>query len=224
VSAGASAAVLLWLAFAVLVAAALWIVLAACGLAWPGGRPMLVFCPVDVAAREVDPELIAEAERGRALQHRVRELEIALLARPYCTAQEPGPRPPSIEDVIREADVETLEGCWEQASDLTLEVRETGELISVGNWEVCFSSDGQGRQSMEFTSGVQCHGRVVAGFPDDATLQIDDTDHMQCDNGSYNVASTTVCELAGDGTAQCVRRDQDNAENASPVTLRRTGR
>jgi hypothetical protein len=240
--AGRPVAVVLWIAFAVLVAAVLWVVLAACGLAWPGGRPMLVFCPLGVAARPVDPALGAEQERQRALQRRVRDLEIALLERPYCAPPEepqaqaqlepepvpapppePEPEPPSIEDTIRQGDVEALEGCWEQASDLTLQVMRTGELISVRIWEVCFADDGQGRQSMEFTSGVRCHGGVNAGFPDDGTLQIDDTDHMRCDNGSYNVASTTMCTLAGE-TAQCVRRDQDNPENASSVTLRRTGR
>jgi hypothetical protein len=234
-AAGRPVSVLLWIAFAVLVAAVLWMVLAACGLAWPDGRPALVFCPVDVAARQLDPALTAEQERQRALQGRVRDLEIALLERPYCPPPEeperqaqaelePEPQPPSIEDTIRQGDVETLEGCWEQASDLTLQVRETGELINVRNWEVCFANDGQDRQTMVFTNGVQCDGRVIAGFPDDGTLQIDDTDHMRCDNGSHNVASTTTCKLAGDGSAQCVRSDQDNPQNASPVTMRRTGR
>ena len=229
-SAGQSVALLLWIGFAVLIAAVLWIVLAACGLAWPAGRPMLVFCPADVAARQADPALAAEKERQRALEGSVRDLEIALLERPYCApsaqaqAEPPQMEPPSIEDTIREGDVEALEGCWQQASDLTLQIRETGELISVRSWEVCFGGDGQGRQTMVLTSGAQCQGRVVAGFPDDGTLQIDDTDDMRCDNGSYNVASTTTCKLAGDGTAQCVRSDQDNPQNASTVTMRRTGR
>jgi hypothetical protein len=71
---------------------------------------------------------------------------------------------------------------------------------------------------------VQCEGRVVAAFSDDDTLRIDDTDHMRCDNGSRNIASTTTCQLAGDGTAECVRSDQDNPQNASRVTMRRAGR
>jgi hypothetical protein len=225
-SAGQSVALLLWIGFAVLIAAVLWFVLAACGLAWPAGRPMLVLCPVDVAARQADPALAAEKERQLALEGLVRDLEIALLERPYCapSAQAQAEEPPSIEDTIRQGDVEALEGCWQQASDLTLQIRETGELISVRSWEVCFADDGQGRQTMVLTSGAQCHGRVVAGFPDDGTLQIDDTDDMRCDNGSYNVASTTTCKLAGDGTAQCVRSDQDNPQHASTVTMRRTGR
>jgi len=234
-NAGRPVAVLLWIGFAALVAAVLWLVLAACGVAWPAGRPMLAFCPADGAAREADPALAAEQERQRALQRSVRDLEIALLGRPYCAPStqaqaEPQPEPerqaqsPSIEDTIREGDVEALEGCWEQASDLTLQVRETGELIRVRSWEVCFADDGRGRQTMVLTSGAQCHGDVIAGFPDDGTLQIDDTDHMPCDNGSHNVASTTTCRLAGDGTAQCVRSDQDNPQNASTVTMRRAGR
>jgi hypothetical protein len=83
-------AVLLWVAFAVLIVAVLWILLGACGLAWFGGRPMLVFCPVDVAAREVDPALAAEQDRQRALQSSIHDLEIALLERPYCP---PAPAP-----------------------------------------------------------------------------------------------------------------------------------
>ena len=235
---GARAAfAVLWLAFAVLIAAVLWAVLAACGLAWLGGRPMLVFCPIPVAARSVDPALAAEQDRQRTLQSSIRDLEIALLDRPYCppapgpqaqTEPEPIPAPvpeqPTIEDAIREGDVEALEGCWEQASDLTLQVQATGELIHVKSWEVCFSSDGHGSQTMEFTSGVQCQGGVIAAFSDDATLRIDDTGHMPCDDGNRNIASTTTCQLAGDGTAECVRSDQDNPQNASRVTMRRTGR
>jgi hypothetical protein len=82
-------AALLWIAFTILVAAVLWTVLAACGLAWPGGRPMLVFCPVDVAARQVDPALAAEQDRQEALERSIRDLEIALLERPYCAPPQP---------------------------------------------------------------------------------------------------------------------------------------
>ena len=89
-------AVLLWIAFAVLIAAVLWILLAACGLAWPGGRPMLVFCPLDLA-RPVDPALGAEQERQRALQRSIRELEIALLERPYCPPPEESEPPAQLQ-------------------------------------------------------------------------------------------------------------------------------
>jgi hypothetical protein len=92
-------AALLWITFAALVAAVLWILLAACGLAWPGGRAMLVFCPSDVAARQPDPRLAAEQDRQEALERSIRDLEIALLERPYCdaTRQE---SPPSVEPPI----------------------------------------------------------------------------------------------------------------------------
>jgi hypothetical protein len=94
--AGRSLAVLLWAGFAILVAVVLWILLAACGLAWLGGRPMLLFCPVDLAARQVDPALAAEQERQLALQGSIRDLELALLERPYCpipVPPEPDPQP-----------------------------------------------------------------------------------------------------------------------------------
>ncbi|MGH6918076.1 MAG: hypothetical protein ACREJ0_10270 [Geminicoccaceae bacterium] len=223
-NAGRSVAVLLWIAFAVLVAAVLWIVLAACGLAWPGGRPMLVFCPVDAAAREVDPTIAAEQERQRALQGRVRDLEIALLARPYCAAQEPGPEPepPSLEDAIRQGDEQALAGCWELASDYMMEEVSTGEPMPVQDWEICFADDGRGSQTMVFTSGLRCHGRANADFPDDSTLQIDDAGNMTCPGWGELLARTTTCKLGGDGTAQCVSRDLARPdEGVATVTIRR---
>jgi hypothetical protein len=223
-SAGGSLALLLWIALAALVAAVLWALLAACGLAWPGGRSMLVLCPVDVAAREVDPALAAGQERQRALQRRVRDLEIALLARPYCAPPEPVSEPerPSIEDAIREGDEQALTGCWELVSDYTMEEVSTGEPMPVQDWEICFADDGAASQTMVFASGLQCHGRATADFPDDDTLQIDDAGNMTCPGWGQLLARATTCTLGGDGTAQCVSRDVARPDHGvATVTIRR---
>lgn len=237
-SAGLPVTVLLWIAFAILVTAALWILLAACGLAWPGGRPMLVFCPVDVAARPVDPLLLAEQERERVLQGSIRDLEIALLERPYCApppqpqAQlqpepepepeaEPEPELPSIEDAIREGDEHALAGCWVLTSDFTMENFNTHEPMPVQDWEICFTNDGHGSQAMSFASGIQCRGRASAAFPDDRTLQIDDAG-MTCPGFGRTIASTTICRLDSDGSARCLTKDAGSSdEGASTVTIRR---
>ena len=223
-SAAGSLAVVLWLVFAMLVATVLWMVLAACGVAWPGGRPMLVACPIGAATEQVDPALAAEQERQRALQRTVRDLEIALLERPYCAAPtEAQAESASIEDAIRQGDVEALEGCWELDSDLTLEVIETGEPVAVHDWEVCFSDDGSGNQRLLHTEGSRCEGRVDASFPDQATFIMRDVADLRCHGGrfGFSVAATTTCRLAADGTAQCVRSDQDAPERSSTVTMRR---
>ena len=217
-------AALLWLALAVLVAAVLWIVLAACGLAWPDGRPMLAFCPADVAAREVDPALAAEQERQRALQGSVRDLEIALLARPYCAAQEPQPQPPSIEDAIRKGDEQALAGCWVLTSDYTLYDVRTGEPRGVQHWEVCFAEDGGGRQALALVDGTQCDGRVTADFPNATTLTIRDAHDMQCRGGDWGYirARAITCELGSDGTSRCLSRDVAVPDGGvSSVTMRR---
>jgi hypothetical protein len=203
---------------------------------------MLLFCPV--AARQVDPALIAEQERQRALQGRVRDLEIALLERPYCApppqpqAQlepepepepepeaepepEPEPEPPSIEDAIREGDEQALAGCWVLTSDFTMENRTTGAPMPVQDWEICFSDDGRGSQTMSFTSGIRCHGHANAAFPDNRTLQIDDGG-MTCPGFGNTMASTTTCRLDSDGSAQCLTKDAGSSdEGASTVTIRR---
>lgn len=208
-----------------LVAAVLWTVLAACGLAWPDGRPMLLFCPV--AALQVDPALIAEQERQRALQGRVRDLEIALLERPYCAPPQPGPEqepePPSIEDAIRRGDVQALEGCWELDSDYQLEDEQTGEVFGARAWEVCFSDDGSGDQTLSVTEGSLCQSRVNASFPDLSTVTFRDATDLRCRGGRWGFvyARSTTCQLGDDGKAQCITNDIRNPEFVQPVTLRR---
>lgn len=120
-------AALLWAGFALLAVAVLWTLLAACGLAWPGGRPMLVFCPGDLAARQADPRLGIEQDRQAALERSIRDLEIALLERPYCApppseprlepipgpapADDTQPQPPAADEEPDRADVPPPEPC-----------------------------------------------------------------------------------------------------------------
>jgi hypothetical protein len=222
-----TASVVLWIAFAVLVAAVLWSVLAACGLAWPGGRPMLVFCSLAVGARQVDPALGAEQDRQLALQSAIRDLEIALLDRPYCAvAPQPGlePGPPSIEDAIREGEQRALAGCWELSSDYTLYDLRTGEPRRVQDWELCFAEDGSGSQTLSVTGGNQCAGRVDATFPDQTRLMIRDAGDMRCHGGDWGFvrARAITCELGAGGTAQCLSRDVVAPDaGVASVTIRR---
>jgi hypothetical protein len=137
--------------------------------------------------------------------------------------REPEPEPRSIEDAIRQGDEQALAGCWALTSDFTMESKTTGEPMPVLDWEICFAEDGRGSQMMSFTNGMQCQGRANAGFPDDSTLQIDDAG-MTCPGFGNTIASTTICRLDGDGSAQCLTKDAGSSDaDASTVTIRRKG-
>jgi hypothetical protein len=76
----------LWLIFGALVAVTLWVVLGACALGWPAGERWLGGCPVPGVEAVADPALARERERTDALNRAIRDLELAVLDRPYCPA------------------------------------------------------------------------------------------------------------------------------------------
>src|SRR5690349_21117603 len=68
-------------------------------------------------------------------------------------APTPAVAPPEPErgpqDIPRQAwdnrDVGFLEGCWDLQSDYRVQERQTGRVISVRSWTMCFDHDGNGR-------------------------------------------------------------------------------
>jgi hypothetical protein len=134
---------------------------------------------------------------------------------------EPEPDPtPSIEKAIREGDRQVLAGCWTLASDLTLHNLETDEPMPVQDWEICFSDNGKGRQTMVFTGRIRCHGRVTATFPGDSTLLID-SPGMTCPGWGRVVPSTTTCRLDDNQTAECKNKDKRAGSQGTQVMIRR---
>jgi len=79
-------AAILWLTFVGLVAGTLWTVLAACAIGWPDGGRWLGECPTREIRYVADPALARERERTDALNRAIRDLELAVLDRPYCPA------------------------------------------------------------------------------------------------------------------------------------------
>ncbi len=83
---------ILWLTFVGLVAATLWTVLAACAVGWPDGERWLGGCPTREIRHVADAPLELERARTTDLQRAIRDLELAVLERPYCPAPTPTPR------------------------------------------------------------------------------------------------------------------------------------
>ena len=80
-----------WLGLSALLTVLGALALGACGIAWPGGRPILTFCPDPAAAQPVDDLLLVERERQSDLLARLNEVRLALINTPDC------PTPPPIE-------------------------------------------------------------------------------------------------------------------------------
>ena len=220
---------ILWPAFAVLAGFGAWAVLEACGLAWPGGRPILHFCPRPAEAAVDDRQWLLEAEQARQaiLQERLDRLRIAAAAVPPCPdaaptdiavpgtrspaqiAETPAPSPP-VPDIPEEAweeqETDFLEGCWTLISDYATQDINTGEVFSVESWQMCFDADGNGQQTLTYENGVTCESDVEAEFTEDGRLQVPDLDDVQCDNNSRILQRMMVCDRRPDGTAYCVTR------------------
>jgi hypothetical protein len=90
---GRQAAWWLMLVLGLLLAVFFWQVLGACGLALPGGRPILLFCPIATTAAARPDPLAAERARQGVIEDEIRRLELALLQRPVCAPGGAGGRP-----------------------------------------------------------------------------------------------------------------------------------
>ena len=83
---------LLWLLFALLALTIAWLLLAACGLGWPGGLggAWLARCPLPVALAG-DAGLVRELERQRQLEQEIAQLQRQLARESAQCAAEPPP-------------------------------------------------------------------------------------------------------------------------------------
>jgi hypothetical protein len=352
---------LVWGGLAVLLAVAGWLLLGACGLRWPGGGPILLFCPDEAAAVAENDMLVRERARERALEERLERLRLALLEAPACRPEDvvrlppeeprreppdqvaelptdridpaepvvpvdevptpavpdeivpdgivpdeiapdevlpeepvpeealipepeeppagedavpedavvpepevplpeerlpeeeaPPPEPPMAEavpdpdevapdapDVPRpedrpedrpeepipeeqwdDRDLSLLEGCWTLTSDYSVTRRDTLETIRVADWEMCFSANGVGRQTLVFEDGTRCESGIGADFEGEV-LRVIDAGHVRCSDGSAITQRVMRCERQPDGSADCVTRHVRPPESPVAVRFRR---
>lgn len=94
----------LWVGLGLVLAAAFWLALGACGLGGPGGRPWLAFCPDPAVEADRRAALNAAQMRERLLEAHLDRLRLALAAAPPCPgiadqqppAREAGPSRPVV--------------------------------------------------------------------------------------------------------------------------------
>lgn len=84
----------LWGGLSLSLTAAGWLVLGACGIAGPDGRPLLAFCSNADALPDRRSELATVLAQERVLEDRLDQLRLALAAAPHCPVAEARPSPP----------------------------------------------------------------------------------------------------------------------------------
>ena len=191
---------LLWLAFALLVAATMVILLRACGLLMPalGWN----FCPA------APPTLSAETERGEELSKLARQLELELAQKNLECASIPPPPPPPLElptepgpirpqqtaelkpppeppkpppplpaDRWNKKDLSLLKGCWQLGHETRTNMAKAGgiELCTVQAGTICFGENGRGERVQnsrcQSTGAYSCKAPVTATFGDGGMLR-----------------------------------------------------
>lgn len=217
------AAVGLWAAFALLVAAIMFVLLRACGLVLPGYGSWhglgFAFCSARAAPAPVDDG------RSRELTDLVQTLELKVLQqRAACLAEAPpgrgagpgpgpgpkpgpaapgpSPAPPPPEPELKLPPKPTgefafLKGCWQTDPYKHQPTDQTG--IST----YCFEENGAGQ--LEYTRvdepGHSCRARVTATF-EGQVLRIRDSD-TKCSDGSDWYADVLDCQRGANDVAEC---------------------
>ncbi|MGA8171006.1 MAG: hypothetical protein WB816_09285, partial [Methylocystis sp.] len=139
----------LWTLFGVLLFIGGFVLLSACDLAI---RPLfgLSYC----AASKTNPALVAERERARDLQERVRQAELTIAKTPVCpptrNTETTPPRDdaarPKIEETLKVPEkVSQLKGCWESVTGDQPIVTDDEQQRVVGHVRICYCFDARGR-------------------------------------------------------------------------------
>lgn len=217
-------------------------ILPACAV---GVWPWASACPPAADAGAPDRQAALAARRA-ALEAEIAAAQRRIAALPACpqpvAAVEPEPEPEPIpaieptprperrsapaagidEDRWRDRDVGLLEGCWNLDSDYTMVDGRTGQPRGVRRWRMCFDAQGRGQETQVFTDGATCRGPIRARFASGGALQIDEDDDVPCSDNSNILRRRTVCEIAGNGRAQCQNFHPSLPDSRRvPIILRR---
>jgi hypothetical protein len=108
-----------------------------------------------------------------------------------------------------EGNIEVLDGCWALDWEYKMRRVNTGEVVGVNKWSVCFDKDSEtGQQTLIFDDGTECNNQPIeAKFDvttDQTILLLDDKADVACSNGSSIYRRQLRCELAQDSShAMC---------------------
>lgn len=218
---------LVWLSIAlvIVVSFVFRLALQACDIAPSALRFVAGACPTELIEDRGNDVSLALAERD-ALEAHINYLQRRLALRD-CPIVSPPPlgQVEASKAIDTEAwenrDVSLLDGCWELDSDLSFLNRVTGEIRAAQTWKMCFDGAGNGTQNLSLDGGGVCASdQVSAAFDAAGNLVVQDNSDIQCSDSTYIYERIITCQLADDGTADCVSRQPETGSRSS-LSLRR---
>jgi hypothetical protein len=128
-------------------------------------------------------------------------------------------KPPKIDSSLwQQGNLEVLNGCWTLDWDYKMQKENTGEIVGVSLWDVCFSASSEiGLQTLLLEDGTKCVDRPIKGefknVDGISRLFLDDTKDIKCSSNAIVYQRRIECELRQNGDyAMC-----------SSYTLKRDG-
>lgn len=216
--------VLLWAgaaALALLVTLSAALILPACGLVLPFGLGTWAACPPVIVQSTEDATRDGLQAEIAGLERQIAALQCLPEPEPELRAETPPlPEPELGEDMLERADVGDLEGCWELDSPYAAQNRATGEVIEFSEWNVCFSADGTGRETMKGSDGSTCEGPVTGNFIPGQALIIEEPADLPCSNNLAILRRTVTCRLDLEQRAVCNSYQAEGGGNAEVIMRR----
>lgn len=154
------------------------------------------------------PEELATVERlatsgayNEELHRRIFQLERELAAL-QCVKAPPDATGPLNDEGWDNADLAMLYGCW--ALDTTYRTRDvdTGDIRTYRDWQMCFDTEGNGKQIMRSDDGITCEGPVQAQFSE-GRLDLLEAGNLPCQDNGYIHQRKISCVPAPGGKATC---------------------
>ena len=122
------------------------------------------------------------------------------------------------EALWNEGKVEVLDGCWSLDWDYKMRRVDTGKVVGVKKWNICFNSNRDiGLQDLVFDDGDQCVSQPIKGSftreNEQNSLILDDITDVKC-KSSFIYRRQLQCKLVSDTSyAMCAARslNRDNS-------------
>lgn len=178
---------------------AAYLILQACALQIPVLRH-LSGCAAPDALATVQ-RLASANEQNLDLYRRVFELERELAAL-QCVKGPPDATGPLTDEGWAAADPGMLYGCW--ALDTTYRTRDvdSGAIRTYRDWQMCFDTEGNGKQVMRSEDGIVCEGPVQAQLVP-GQMDLIEPGNLSCGDGGYIHQRKIACTPAPGGKASC---------------------
>lgn len=182
-----------------LVGLSAYLILQTCSLQFPPLMHLSSCAKPD--QQEVAVRLADANENNRELSRRIFELERELAVL-QCVKGPPDATSPLNDEGWKNSDLEMLYGCW--ALDTTYRTRDvdTGAIRTYRDWQMCFDTQGNGKQVMRSDDGIVCEGSVQAQLAR-GQLDLIEPGNLTCQDGGYIHQRQITCSPAPGGKASC---------------------